>query len=88
MFPNRVLNFFSLNPTKAGYLIAEELSPYFRSIFLKEVQGEYFAPQYDETTNNTGFKVLQTAIKLFSSCQKKIISRHLESFYLDHATDE
>lgn len=42
MFPGTVPDKFSLNPTKAGYLITDALAPYFRELFLSEVQDIFF----------------------------------------------
>lgn len=79
---------FCLNPTKASYLITDALAPYFREIFISEVQQKYFSLQYDETTNNAGQKELQVLVRYWSDSAGQITTKHLESFYMGHATAE
>lgn len=49
---------------------------------------EYFALLYDETTNKSGQKELQFEIRYWSQSVKKILTRHLQTFYINHATAE
>lgn len=88
MFPTNgaVPEQFCLNPTKMGYLISDALGPYFRKLILKEVSSSFFTLMFDETTNNAGAKELQTAIRFWSESKNEVVSHHLETFFMGHAT--
>lgn len=86
MFPETaVLKQFTLNPTKASYLISDALAPYFRELFLKDLQSAYYSLEFDETTNSAGFKELQTRVRFWPTSKSKVLSHHLETFFLGHA---
>nr|XP_042899394.1 uncharacterized protein LOC110283431 [Parasteatoda tepidariorum]XP_042899395.1 uncharacterized protein LOC110283431 [Parasteatoda tepidariorum]XP_042899396.1 uncharacterized protein LOC110283431 [Parasteatoda tepidariorum] len=88
MFPGAIPEQFSLNPTKASYLITDALAPYFKEMLLTEVQGAFFSIQYDETTNNAGQKELQILIRFWSESTGEVCTKHLESVCMGHATAE
>lgn len=79
---------FSLSSTKISYLITDALAPYFRNEMLEEARASYYSLQYDETTNNAGRKELQIRVRFWSSKVDEVVSCHLESFYMGHATAE
>lgn len=88
MFPEVVPDAFSIGRTKLGYLLTDALGPFFHEEMLEEVASLPYSIIYDETTNNAGNKVLQVRINYWSEKNKKIISRHLQSFFMGHATAE
>ena len=90
MFPSEgaVREKFFLNPTKIRYLMSDALSPYFRTKLLKDINSSYFTLMFDETTNNVSTKELQTSIRFWSKEKNEVVSHHLETFYMGHATAE
>lgn len=88
MFPGAIPDQFSLNPTKVSYLITDALAPFFRELFLTEVQINFFSIQYDETTNNAGQKEFQILVRFWSESKGEVCTKHLESMYMGHATAE
>lgn len=86
MFPGALPEHFSINPTKASYLITDALAPYFREKFLKELCNIYFTLMFDETTNSGGYKELHIRVRFW--CNGRVRSHHLETLFLGHATAE
>ena len=79
---------FSLSPTKLSYIISEALGPYCRNMFVQDLRENYFSLQYDETTNNKDLKELQICLRFYSEKEKKIVVKHLETFFLGNAKAE
>lgn len=50
--------------------------------------GAYFSLMYDETVNKSGAKELQLRIRYWSSHEEKVVTRHLDTTYMYHATAE
>ncbi|XP_063216597.1 uncharacterized protein LOC134527657 [Bacillus rossius redtenbacheri] len=88
MFGEGVPEDFSLSSTKFRYLLTDALSPYFRNVILKDMDGAYYSVCYDKTTNHTGRKELQIAIRYWSNTKLQIITHHLETFFIGSATGE
>lgn len=90
MFPSdgAVPEKFSLNPTKVRYLMTDALGPYFKNQFLREMKTSYFTLMFDETTNHAGCKELQTSVRFWCNDKNEVVSHHLETFYMGHATAE
>lgn len=86
MFGDSVSQNFSLGNNKAHYLISDALSPYFKKLQMQDMAGSYFSLLYDETTNSSGMKELQTGVRYWSNTQNKIVFSHLETFYVGTAT--
>ncbi|XP_063230993.1 uncharacterized protein LOC134535717 isoform X1 [Bacillus rossius redtenbacheri] len=86
MFDEGVPEDFSLSSTKFRYLLTDALSPYFRNLILKDMDGAYYSVCYDEATNHTGRKELQIAIRYWSNTKLQIITHHLETFFIGSAT--
>jgi len=82
MFGNAVPEDFSLGRTKAGYYITEALGPYFRDKILSDAVKSYFSVHFDETTNAQGAKELQVSIQYWSTEEKQISFKHLETFFI------
>lgn len=88
MFPNADLTGFSLSRTKARYLVTDALAPFFRETWLKEARSSMYTLCYDETTNSAGRKELQTAVRYWSSSMSKIMTMHLQTFFIGSAKGE
>ena len=88
MFPEAVPKNFCLNPTKLSYLLTDALAPYFREDVLDEARNSFYSLQFDETTNSASKKELQIRIRFWSDKKNQVISFHLESFFIGHATAE
>lgn len=88
MFPDVNVSSFSLSRTKARYLVADALAPYFRESWLKEARNSIFTLCYDETTNAAGKKELQTAVRYWSPSNSKIMVMHLQTFFIGSAKAE
>lgn len=86
MFPGAMPAGFSLGRTKLSYLITDALGPYFHEEMLKDAQESYFSLEFDETTNVENQKELQVAIRYWSNKLGRVLSKHLETFFLGHAT--
>lgn len=86
MFPGAMPQHFPLNPTKASYLITDALAPYFREKWLKELQNSYYSLMFNETTNSAGFKELHIRVRFWSKSKGKVMSNHLETYFLGHST--
>ena len=70
MIPGAVPEGFLLNAKKMTYLLTEAIYPYFREIFVENIQMSDFVLEYDETTNNAGVKDLQTKVRYWLKEQK------------------
>ena len=79
---------FSIGKTKFGYIVVEALGPYFRKLMLEEAAKAYYSLCFDETTNEKGFKEQQVAIRFWSDVSHSVQTRHLETFFIGHATSE
>ena len=55
---------------------------------LDKAASAYYSLICDETTSNAGDKVLQIRINYWSDKNKQIVSHHLQSFFMGHATAE
>lgn len=88
MFPNAVPNDFSLSRTKFRYLVSDALAPHFRAAQLNDACGSVYTLCYDETTNSAGKKELQTTIRYWSEQKSRIVSTHLQTFFIGSATAE
>lgn len=90
MFPDSTIaEKFACGRTKATYLIADGLGPYFRGMVLEEVgwPDVYFTIQIDETPKpEQHVQQLDILIRYFSKSQQKVVVEHLESFNLGRAT--
>lgn len=86
MFPGAMPAGFSRGRTKLSYLITDALVKYFHEEMLKDAQESYFGLEFDETTNVENQKELQVAIRYWSNKLGRVLSKHLEIFFLGHAT--
>lgn len=85
MFPDsEIAKSFKINPKKAAYLTTEALGPYYREQFLDDIikNDKPFSILFDETTNVQNRNELQIGIRYWD-CDK-IITRHLETFFIDN----
>jgi hypothetical protein len=73
---------------KMTYLLTETIYPYFREILVKDIQKSDSVLEYDETTNNGGVKELQLRLRYWSKERKQVVTRHLRTYYMGHATSE
>jgi hypothetical protein len=88
MFGSCVPEDFSISSTKMMYLFTEALGPYFRKKNIEDVINASYTLCFDETTNDSGQKELQTAVRFWSKSENKIVQNHLETFFMGHATAE
>lgn len=88
MFPQleNQLDNFSLSRTKATYLITDCLAPFFHQQLVSEMEDVLFSLCYDETTNSSGKKELQTLVRFWSGNECKVVTRHLRTFFIGIAT--
>lgn len=86
MFPNSVPDDFSLSRTKFRYFVADALGPYFRDHLTNDLSGAYYTLIYDETTNAGGRKELQIFVRYWSNNCNRVISQHLQTFFIGQAT--
>lgn len=73
-FPDsEIVKNFSLERSKAGYLVSEAIGPYFRQMLLSDIDKNlYYCILYDETTNAAKKKELQVAIRFLSKSHLRV----------------
>ena len=78
----------TLNRTKARYLLTEASGPYFYCKLTTQIRESklYYTVLYDETCNSANKKELQIDIRYWSKTENKVITSHLETFFLGLAT--
>lgn len=76
---------FAMARTKAGYYLTDALSPYFRSIQRKDMDGVKYTLLYDETTNNARKKELMLGVRYWSNSIDRVVSEHLQTFFIGSA---
>ncbi|CAI6357860.1 unnamed protein product [Macrosiphum euphorbiae] len=88
MFPGAVPKDFTLSRTKFRYLLTYALEPYFKDQLISDMNNTYYTLMFDETTNVTGAKELQIAVRYWSSRSNCIVCHHLKTFFIGKATGE
>lgn len=84
---SQILETFTLNRTKATYILNFALGPYFYKKVIEDINRNlYFTLLFDETVNNANQKELQIRIRYFSNRSQRAVTRHLQTFYLGTAT--
>lgn len=84
---SQIIQSFTLNRTKATYLLNFALGPYFHKKMIEDINKQlHFTLLYDETVNNANQKELQICIRYFSNSYQRSVTRHLQTFYLGTAT--
>lgn len=76
---------FAMARTKAGYYLTDALSPYFRSIQRKYMDGVRYTLLYDETTNNARKKELMLGVRYWSNSIDRVVSEHFQTFFIGSA---
>ena len=79
---------FCINPKKVHYLITDAFAPYFQKQIMQNIQNVYYFILFDETTNSSNEKELQFMLQYWSNAQNKVISQHIETFFIGSATAE
>lgn len=85
MFPDsEIAKKFQMNPKKVAYLTTEALGPHYRDKFLDEIikNKTLFSILFDETSNVQTKNELQIGLRCWY--QGRIITRHLETFFIDN----
>ena len=83
--PNDLHN-FKISDTKVSRYINYVLAPHFIKLILNDQLFKYFSISYDETENKKNEKELQFSITYCSKRQQKVVSLHLETFFIGQAT--
>lgn len=84
---SQILQSFTLNRTKATYILNFALGPYFYKKKVDDINKQlYYTLLYDETVNNANQKELQICIRYFSDSNQRSVTRHLQTFNLGTAT--
>lgn len=86
MFPGCVPHGFTLGRTKVNYVLTEALFPYFKEELYTDMEDTFYTLCYDETTNASGHKELQTTVRYWSDKQNKVVNHHLQTFFIGKAT--
>lgn len=73
-FPDsKIVEQFSLERSKAGYLVTDAIGPYFRELLLKDINTNFmYCLLYDETTNDAKKKELQVSVRFFSEKYQRV----------------
>lgn len=76
----------SLTRQKMTHLTNEAIGPFFKTLFLDDLKGQYFSLLFDETDSANKSKELGILVKYYSPSIKKLQIFHLESSFIGKAT--
>lgn len=89
MFPiDPVAKKYQMGETKVKYTIQFGISPYIKSIILKDVQNKPFSFKFDESTTSQTKKQYDGYITYYSSVFGKVITIYLGSLFVGHCKDQ
>lgn len=74
----------TLSTTKVSYIISFALGPYSKQQMIDNIKSG-FSLTYDETTGENSKKVLQTRVQFYNEQEHRVMSFHLETFYIGFA---
>jgi len=87
MFPTAALpQEFSLGASKAKYLLTDALAPYFNKELIRDMAGSFYSIAFDETCNAASQKELQVLVTYWSQRFSGVVTQHLQTFFIGHAT--
>ena len=76
----KVLNAMSMDRTTASYKLSFGLAKYFQDKLDKDLQKTFFSLNIDESTSNSNEKIVAVLVSYFSTDEKQVVVKHLESF--------
>ena len=91
MFPgSKIAADLAFNRTSASYMITEGMAPYFRQIFIEDLQksGLPFALHFDETTNVQVKKQMDLTLRYWSPTHEQVSVAFYTSCFLGHADSQ
>lgn len=78
-----------MSRVKLSYVISDGIGPYFNDKMVGQINknGTFYSVLVDETpVNEKRLQQFDVLIRYYSELTKRIITKHLESFHLGHAT--
>ncbi|XP_015907180.1 uncharacterized protein [Parasteatoda tepidariorum] len=88
---SKIASEFSVSRTKLSYIVSDGIGPFLKSDLIHEINkyGAYYSIQIDETPiQEKRTQQLDVLIRFYSEMKQKVLTKHLQSFHLGHATSD